>query len=243
MTEKSLNYARDLHNLANAETFLQSSASMIEAVPAIGEELSDPTVSIAKKHMVIDRIFPHEIRNFFKLLCDNGDFDLFDEICTAYKETKESQVEKVKSARLRFVSLPTDEQLAGIKKFLVKEFGNEDIEIDLVQDLSLKSGFILSVGTKEYDWSEQGRINHVFFANWKNHVQDDSVEVIPLLDETDPWGDLRVRLGFDPDPKTGECRRPLASDPSGRATRDRKFAILTRFPTPGFRSAARKSKH
>ncbi len=161
MTEKSLNYARDLHNLANAETFLQSSASMIEAVPAIGEELSDPTVSIAKKHMVIDRIFPHEIRNFFKLLCDNGDFDLFDEICTAYKETKESQVEKVKSARLRFVSLPTDEQLAGIKKFLVKEFGNEDIEIDLVQDLSLKSGFILSVGTKEYDWSEQGRINQL----------------------------------------------------------------------------------
>ena len=161
MTEKSLNYARDLHNLANAETFLQSSASMIEAVPAIGEELSDPTVSIAKKHMVIDRIFTHEIRNFFKLLCDNGDFDLFDEICTAYKETKESQVEKVKSARLRFVSLPTDEQLAGIKKFLVKEFGNEDIEIDLVQDLSLKSGFILSVGTKEYDWSEQGRINQL----------------------------------------------------------------------------------
>ena len=161
MTEKSLNYARDLHNLANAEIFLQSSASMIEAVPAIGEELSDPTVSIAKKHMVIDRIFPHEIRNFFKLLCDNGDFDLFDEICTAYKETKESQVEKVKSARLRFVSLPTDEQLAGIKKFLVKEFGNEDIEIDLVQDLSLKSGFILSVGTKEYDWSEQGRINQL----------------------------------------------------------------------------------
>lgn len=81
---------------------------------------------------------------------------------------------------------------------------------------------------------EQGRINHVFFGNWKNHVQDDSVEVIPLLDETDPWGDLRVRLGLDPDPKTGECRKPLASDPAGRATRDRKFAILTRFPTPGF---------
>lgn len=81
---------------------------------------------------------------------------------------------------------------------------------------------------------DKGRIGHVFYANWRNHVQDDEVEVIPLLDETDPWGDLRIRLGIDPDPKTGMTRKPLASDPFGRATRDRKFAILTRFPTPGY---------
>ena len=31
----------------------------------------------------------------------------------------------------------------------------------MVQDSSLKSGFILSVGTKEYDWSEQGRIDQL----------------------------------------------------------------------------------
>ena len=161
MTEKSLNYARDLHSLANAEAHLQSAASIIEAVPAIGEELSDPTVAIAKKHVVIDRIFPHEIRNFLKLLCDNGDFDLFDEVRAAYKSSLETKVEKVDSALLRYVTAPTDEQLAGIKKFLAKEFNNEDIEMELVQDTSLKSGFILSVGTKEYDWSEQGRINQL----------------------------------------------------------------------------------
>ena len=47
MTEKSLNYARDLHSIENAESHLQSAASIIEAVPAIGEELADPTVAIA----------------------------------------------------------------------------------------------------------------------------------------------------------------------------------------------------
>lgn len=82
---------------------------------------------------------------------------------------------------------------------------------------------------------DRGRINHVFYANWqKGSVNGDDVEVIPLLDYNDPYGDLRVRLGLDPDPATGECRRPMKTDPAGRATRDRKFAILTRFPTPGF---------
>ena len=79
----------------------------------------------------------------------------------------------------------------------------------------------------------EGRIGNVFYANWRK-VTPEKVEVIPLLDEYDPWGDLRVRLGLEPDPKTGEVRKPLKSDPYGRATRQRKFAIVTRFPTPGF---------
>lgn len=73
---------------------------------------------------------------------------------------------------------------------------------------------------------KDGRIRHVFYANWKNgHVVEDDIEVIPLLDETDPWGDLMVRTGRMADPKTGEFRT---------ATKARKFAVLTRFPTPGF---------
>ena len=69
MTEKTLEYARSLHSIANAEVFLQSAASILEAVPAIGEELNNPTVELAKKCVVVDSIFPHEIRNFLKLLC------------------------------------------------------------------------------------------------------------------------------------------------------------------------------
>lgn len=161
MTEKSINYARDLYSLENAGGHLQTAASIIEAVPAIGEELADPTVAIAKKHVVIDRIFPHEIRNFLKLLCDNGDFELFDDIRAAYAQSLQVSDDKINKAKLRYVTAPTDEQLAGIKRYIAKEVGNEDIEIELVQDSSLKSGFILSVGTKEYDWSEQGRIDQL----------------------------------------------------------------------------------
>ena len=73
---------------------------------------------------------------------------------------------------------------------------------------------------------ENGKINHIFYGNWKKSSQEDrSVECIPLLDLSDPWGDLMVRMGKMPDPYTGVNRRP---------TKDRKFAILSRFPTPGF---------
>lgn len=73
--------------------------------------------------------------------------------------------------------------------------------------------------------NDKGRIEHVLYGNWRNLSHDNEVEVLPLLDEIDPWGDLMVRMGQMPDPKTGECRKP---------TRSRKFAILTRFPTPGY---------
>jgi len=161
VTEKTLEYARGLHSIANAEVFLQSAASILEAVPAVGEELNNPTVELSKKCIVVDSIFPHEIRNFLKLLCSNGDFDLFNDIKEAFEESLAAKSEVVEKAKLRYVTAPTDEQLAGIKRFLAKETGNADIQVELVNDPSLKSGFVISVGTKEYDWSEQGRIKQL----------------------------------------------------------------------------------
>ena len=118
-------------------------------------------MELSKKCIVVDSIFPHEIRNFLKLLCSNGDFDLFNDIKEAFEESLAAKSEVVEKAKLRYVTAPTDEQLAGIKRFLTKETGNADIEVELVSDPSLKSGFVLAVGTKEYDWSEQGRIKQL----------------------------------------------------------------------------------
>ena len=76
----------------------------------------------------------------------------------ALAEQEATPEEKADRAKLIYVTPPTPEQLEGIRKFLVKESNNADIEIETEEDPSLKSGFILRVGTKEYDWSEQGRI-------------------------------------------------------------------------------------
>lgn len=74
---------------------------------------------------------------------------------------------------------------------------------------------------------KHGRINRVFFADFENSgkIDKDNYEALPLLDEYDPLGDLRQRLGMEigPDGKKRE------------ATKDRKFAIVCKFPTAGNR--------
>lgn len=70
-----------------------------------------------------------------------------------------------------------------------------------------------------------GRIKYLLYANWRqpSSLTRRSVECIPLLDEKNPLGDLRVRLGLDPG-DDGECRPRC---------KDCKFAVVMRFPTPG----------
>ena len=69
--------------------------------------------------------------------------------------------EEILNARLIYVTLPTDEQRRGILGFLRKEYPDHKIELSLEEDESIKSGFILRVGKREYDWSEQGRIQQL----------------------------------------------------------------------------------
>lgn len=161
MIQAAKNYAADLKQVDHAKTNLQNVKDILEAVPQIREEFENPTVSLEKKHLVIERVFPKEIRNFLKLLCDNGDFNMLEEIEQAYLNMLQSPEHVEKQAKLIYVTPPTEEQLAGMRRFLAKECDNPDIEIVCEEDASIKSGFILRVGNKEYDWSEQGRMEQL----------------------------------------------------------------------------------
>ena len=161
MTQAAIDYATSLRKTETPKELLQQVKDVLEAVPQVRSEFEDPTVSIEKKHLIIDRVFPKEIRDFLKILCDNMDFGLFDEICTAYDELGRKPEAKENQAQLIYVTAPTDEQLEGIKAFLAKEFHNPDMELTLKEDKSIKSGFVLRVGTREFDWSEKGRIEQL----------------------------------------------------------------------------------
>ena len=161
MTQAAIDYATSLRKTETPKELLQQVKDVLEAVPQVRSDFEDPTVSIEKKHLIIDRVFPKEIRDFLKILCDNMDFGLFDEICTAYDELGRKPEAKENQAQLIYVTAPTDEQLEGIKAFLAKEFHNPDMELTLKEDKSIKSGFVLRVGTREFDWSEKGRIEQL----------------------------------------------------------------------------------
>jgi len=64
---------------------------------------------------------------------------------------------------LRYVTPPTDEQLAGIRRFVADKYGRPEqtLSLKLIEDKSLVSGFKLTAGNDEYDWSALGRVNQL----------------------------------------------------------------------------------
>ena len=70
---------------------------------------------------------------------------------------------------------------------------------------------------------KDGAIRQVLYANWRNAVSSrEDIEVIELLDINSPWRDLAIRMGR------------IAGDDGKQRIRTacRKFAVLTRVPTP-----------
>ncbi len=72
--------------------------------------------------------------------------------------------------------------------------------------------------------NEKGRIEHVFFGDFRNVMSPVHTEVIPLLDFYDPLGDLMARMGKAPDPYTGITGK------APEMGKDCKFAIISRIP-------------
>ena len=71
---------------------------------------------------------------------------------------------------------------------------------------------------------ENGRIKNILFADWKDNNQPENVEVLPLLDEYDPLGDLMARADKERDPLGIFKVMPRQYT---------KFAIVCRMPTVG----------
>ncbi len=68
-----------------------------------------------------------------------------------------------------------------------------------------------------------GRIDHLFYANWKDDPKKEEIEPIEVLDLNNPLWDLLVRMG----------RTPNDDGKLQKETNTRKFAIVNMFPIPG----------
>ncbi|MGI6111418.1 MAG: F0F1 ATP synthase subunit alpha [Bilifractor sp.] len=60
-------------------------------------------------------------------------------------------------AVLRCVTPPDEEQLAKFRKFLQKKYHAEQVEIEIKVEPEINGGFILQIGSEQYDWSASGR--------------------------------------------------------------------------------------
>ncbi len=147
-----------MRKLGIAENIVFRTEDILKSVPQIQEDFENPAVALEKKHHVIDMVFPSEIRDFLKLLCDNGDMQRWGEIL---KERRNTATEKKDgfSVKLRYVTVPDAAQLKGIQAFVQKQYKDSgEISFEMEEDASIGGGFILEAGNEVYDWSTKGRL-------------------------------------------------------------------------------------
>ena len=133
---------------------------LFEEVPQLHEIFANPIIELQKKMNVVDRVFPKEIRNFLKVACRYQRMNLIEDIFTAYDRYCDEQ-NQVLNAVLTCIQPQTEEQKKGMEAFLCKKYGANRAKIEVRQDKALLGGFILRVGSDEYDWSMKGRLNRL----------------------------------------------------------------------------------
>ncbi len=157
MISTAKDYAKTLRELNIAANIVGQADDIFTAVPQIAEEFANPSISLASKHNVIEKVFPVQIRDFLKLLCDNSDTGLWKDIVKAYKEAApERKGEFV--VTLKYVTAPDDEQLQGIKDFVAKQYNTTEFTFELEEDKTLGGGFVIQAGNDVFDWSTSGRM-------------------------------------------------------------------------------------
>lgn len=159
MTQISKNYARVLYELGISKEVIEEVKELCK-VDELVSSLNSPIVSKKAKHNIVDKVFPKEMHNFMKLLCDYDSVSYIGEIMEAYAAYVNEQ-ENCVEARLICVEAPSEEQKQKIEQFLMSEYGKAKVKLIITIDESLLGGFILKAYDMEYDWSMKGRISQL----------------------------------------------------------------------------------
>ncbi|MBR2667422.1 MAG: F0F1 ATP synthase subunit alpha [Oscillospiraceae bacterium] len=159
ITEAILDYVNRIAQFQIPDTTVRQVKDMFEAIPALSDQLSDPSIDIARKHQVIDKVFPLEMRDFLKLLCDNGDIDQIGSIFEAYEQAGKQEDEF--TAELHCINPPSESQFERIRAYLCRKYNRDDIDLKVKEDPSVLGGFRILVGDDIIDWSVKGRTDQL----------------------------------------------------------------------------------
>ncbi len=156
----AVSYGTVLFELNIPEESVRKTREILDAVPQLSDLFMNPTVALKKKMAVIDRVFPEDMRNFLKTACRYRRMDLMGEIFAAYDKCRDEE-NKVLNAVLTCTVEPDEEQKKGMESFLCRKYGAKKAQIEVRHDAGLLGGFILRVGSDEYDWSMKGRLDRL----------------------------------------------------------------------------------
>ena len=160
MTLTAMKYVKVLWELRMPVEPVKEAARLYTEENTLRQVLLHPGISGAEKEAVIRRIFPKEIQGFLAVLCRHKEAGALAEIAHAY-ETYVNEHQDVLNARLLCVTPPNEAQEEGIRDFLKREFGVQQVDLQITRDSSLIGGFRLQAQGREYDRSIRGRLDEI----------------------------------------------------------------------------------
>ena len=147
---------RVLFELSPKAESVKASRDLFESCE-LKDALASPAVEIKEKEKVIDRLFPEDMRNFLKVMCQWGHMDNIMDIFDAYDD-EVLKSKNILKAELYCVCPPEKAQTDKIKETLKKKYGVSDVLLEVNTDEALMGGYRLEVNGVEYDKSVQGMI-------------------------------------------------------------------------------------
>ncbi len=160
MKQTVMKYVEMLVELQIPENTILQTSEIFSTIPQVKETLADPSTLLYKKHHLIEKIFPKKIQDILKIMCDNQDMELWDEIIEQRNKKTPKSTDCLEVV-LTYVTAPTQEQMEGIKNFIKKKYGEKKVHMTEKQDASLGGGFKLQAGMDEYDWSTKEKIRQL----------------------------------------------------------------------------------
>lgn len=198
MLQKVVEYAKQLFRMAVPKSVIEETSRIFEVLPETAGQLSDATIPLEKRMSIIDSIFPTEVRDTLKVLCNDGLLSAWGELAEEYERISNEESTKLK-VHLRYVTKPEEEQLKRIREFVYNKYHSRNIEVVLEEDKSLGGGFVLEVGHDQYDWSTKGR-REQFLEEMKNkRFSNSQQDIISILQSSVEDFDLKAEkkeIGF-----------------------------------------------
>ena len=198
MLQKVSDYAQQLYKMHVPNSEIEETSRIFEVLPETASQLSDPTVPLENRLAIIDSIFPTEVRDILKVLCQNGLLSSWMDIADEYQRVSEEEATKLR-VRLRYVTKPEEEQLKRIRTFVYNKYHTRNIEMRLEEDASLGGGFILEVGNDQYDWSTKGRRQQFLDEVMSKRLGGSSLDIVSILQSSVDDFDLKAEkkeIGF-----------------------------------------------
>ena len=134
---------------------LHHAAEILAATPQLPAELENPDLTREKREDLVRSLFPLAVRGIIEVLAQDQTMKMMPDLI---KEAEAfEKPDKYLRCVLEYVKEPDEKQAAGIRKFLSEKYPGRELRIVKEEKPELGSGFILRVGSEEYDWSTEGR--------------------------------------------------------------------------------------